>query len=90
MAIPSSILAWSIPRDREAWQATVHGVSKELDMTEQLNNNGVRDPKDGGDGPASQEVELVPATETACRVGRSAPQPGARGIHKMGLGSGPG
>ena len=64
MAIPSSILAWSIPRDREAWQATVHGVSKELDMTEQLNNNGVRDPKDGGDGPASQEVELVPATDS--------------------------
>ena len=31
--------------DREAWQATVHGITvkkrveKELDMTEQLNNN---------------------------------------------------
>ena len=25
--------------DREAWQATVHGVAKESDMTEQLNNN---------------------------------------------------
>ena len=23
--------------DRGAWQATVHGVAKELDMTEQLN-----------------------------------------------------
>ena len=23
--------------DREAWHAAVHGVSKELDMTEQLN-----------------------------------------------------
>ena len=23
--------------DREAWHATVHGVAKELDMTEQLN-----------------------------------------------------
>ena len=23
-----SILAWGIPMDREAWQATVHGVSK--------------------------------------------------------------
>ena len=25
--------------DREAWQATVHGVAKELDVIEQLNNN---------------------------------------------------
>ena len=28
MAIHSSILAWRIPMDREAWQATVHGVAK--------------------------------------------------------------
>ena len=27
------------PMDREAWQATVHGAAKELDTTEQLNNN---------------------------------------------------
>ena len=27
------------PMDRGAWRATVHGVTKELDMTEQLNNN---------------------------------------------------
>jgi len=26
--IHSSILAWRIPRDREAWWATVHGVAK--------------------------------------------------------------
>ena len=25
---PSSILAWKISVDREAWQATVHGVAK--------------------------------------------------------------
>ena len=28
MAIHSSILAWRIPTDREAWRATVHGVTK--------------------------------------------------------------
>ena len=28
MAIHSSILAWRIPMDREAWQATVLGVAK--------------------------------------------------------------
>ena len=28
MAIYSSILAWRIPMDRGAWQATVHGVTK--------------------------------------------------------------
>ena len=27
------------PMDRGAWQDTVHGVTLELDMTEQLNNN---------------------------------------------------
>ena len=34
-ATHSSILAWRIPVNREAWQATVHGVA-ESDMTEQL------------------------------------------------------
>ena len=28
MATHSSILVWSIPMDRGAWQATVHGVAK--------------------------------------------------------------
>ena len=28
MATHSSILAWRIPTDREAWQAIVHGVAK--------------------------------------------------------------
>ena len=27
------------PMDRGTWQATVHGVAKELDTTEQLSNN---------------------------------------------------
>ena len=31
----SSILAWKNSMDREAWQATVHGVYKESGMTEQ-------------------------------------------------------
>ena len=43
----SSILAWEIPWTEEpenpigraAWQATVHGVAKVLDTTEQLNNS---------------------------------------------------
>ena len=30
------------PIDREAWQTTVHGVAKELDMTEGLNNNRMK------------------------------------------------
>ena len=34
MTTHSSILAWRTPRDRGAWQATVHGVTKSLDTTE--------------------------------------------------------
>ena len=34
MATHSSILAWRIPMKREAWWATVHGVTKESDRTE--------------------------------------------------------
>ena len=30
------ILAWRIPMDRGAWQATAHGGHKESPMTEQL------------------------------------------------------
>ena len=37
MATHSSILAWIIPMDREAWQAAVPGIEcKGSDMTEQL------------------------------------------------------
>ena len=35
MATRSSILAWRIPMDREAWGATAHGVAK---CKTQLNN----------------------------------------------------
>ena len=41
MATHSSILAWKNPMDRGAWQATVHGVAKELDTIEGINNNNV-------------------------------------------------
>ena len=30
MATHSSILAWRIPMDRGAWQATAHGITKSL------------------------------------------------------------
>ena len=41
MATHSSILAWGIPMDRGAWQATVHGVA-ESDMTEGLNTSSIK------------------------------------------------
>ena len=36
MATHSSSLVWRIPMDRGTWRATVHGVEKSQDMTEQL------------------------------------------------------
>ena len=39
MATHSGVLAWRIPMDRGALRATVHGVKKELDMTEQLSTS---------------------------------------------------
>ena len=36
MATHSSIPAWEIPWTEGTWQATVHGVMKELDTTEWL------------------------------------------------------
>ena len=43
MATHSSILAWKIPLDREAWRATDHGVA-ESDMTEQLSTVMAEEP----------------------------------------------
>ena len=40
MATHSSILAWKIPMDIGAWQATVHAVA-ELDTTEQLSLHSI-------------------------------------------------
>ena len=36
MATHSSVPTWRVPMDREAWQATVHGVAKEWDRSECL------------------------------------------------------
>ena len=41
MVTNSSILAWKILRTEKAGGLTVHGVTKESDMTEQLNNNRI-------------------------------------------------
>ena len=40
MVTDTSILAWEIPgkMDRGAWQAIVHGITKEADMIQWLNN----------------------------------------------------
>ena len=42
MATHSSILAWRIPMDRGAWWATVHGVAKKLEMTDQVQHSTAR------------------------------------------------
>ena len=42
MATYSSIRAWRIPMDRGAWQATAHGVAKELDTTEAIEHSTIQ------------------------------------------------
>ena len=39
MATHFNILAWRIPRTEEPGRLQVHGVTEELNTTEQLNNN---------------------------------------------------
>ena len=41
METHSSILAWEIPQKEESDSVTVHGVTKQLDMTEQRNSNNI-------------------------------------------------
>ena len=36
---PTPVFFLENPMDRGAWWATVHGIAKELDMTERLSNN---------------------------------------------------
>ena len=57
MATHSSILAWTIPTDRGAWRATVHGIA-ELDTTERLtqthtHTTNTQDFPGGSDGKES-------------------------------------
>ena len=39
MATHSSILAWKNPKDRGAWWASIHGITKSWDTSERLNIN---------------------------------------------------
>ena len=48
---------------RGAWRATVDGVTKELDTTEQLNNNNYRELLNDADIPA-----LQPVTSESCTL----------------------
>ena len=41
-----SILAWETAMDRGAWWATVHGVAKESDTSQQLNNGSPKKPQE--------------------------------------------
>ena len=44
VATHSSVLAWRIPWTG-VWQAAVHGVAKQSDMSEQLNSSERQDPE---------------------------------------------
>ena len=42
---------WEMVKDKEAWHATVHVTCKELDTTEQLNNDNNKLSTDSQQGP---------------------------------------
>ena len=46
--------------DRGAWQVTDHGVAKELDTTERLNNNNKLSPEERRSSKKGDWQELVP------------------------------
>ena len=50
MATHSSILAWRIPKDRGAWQATVHGLTKSQTRLKSLSTQALRLLFHGGHG----------------------------------------
>ena len=70
MATHSNILAWRIPMDRGAWQATVHGVAeswtrlKRLRVTPQVDSASLRRGADTQLGLCSS---VGPDLDSACR-----------------------
>ena len=70
MATHSKILAWRIPMDRGAWQATVHGVAeswtqlKRLSVTPQVDSASLRREADTQLGLCSS---VGPDLDSACR-----------------------
>ena len=50
MATHSTILAWRIPTDRRAWQATVHGVAKSQIQLKQWSMYAIMKARETGKG----------------------------------------
>ena len=63
IASHSSIVAWKIPWTRNLVDYIVHGVTKELSMTEQLNNNNDVILNGIGRHPLSQMQSFVLLTD---------------------------
>ena len=65
MATHSSIFCLGNSTDRGAWWATIHGITKELDTTEQLNNTTTYD-----EGQASSaEVQILNSKKSQTATG---------------------
>ena len=67
VVIHSSILAWKNPMDRGAWCATVHGVAKELDMTDWLSIAPIP-PAMGRVGNSSSQLSCPPGIPVSLRL----------------------
>ena len=80
MATHSSALAWEI-MDRGAWQTTVHGVAKEVDMTLQLSNSSLKFHTHFSSPSGCSSLYFKSETESLFQHGLCFPFPFSRRAH---------
>ena len=91
MVTHSSILAWRIPMDRGAWQATVHGVAQSWTQLKRLSMHTSVFPGDGLRRPSGRSLARITlqdrVTSTVVVTGGPPATPGAgrRGSQSYGL-----
>ena len=74
MATYSSILAWGNPMDREAWRATVHGVSRSPRQKRGQSDQHYQQPTQAVNFYVKVSETMLPSTGNACFQNLSGPR----------------